>query len=168
MLGAAVLMAFALWSFLSPRSRTSEAVGQAAPDFEFDVIGGKTQRLSDLLGQVVIVDFFATWCPPCLAELPELDRKIAKPFAKQGLVVVAVGLDDNPKIVQRFQRENDYSFWITADPTGQIVSRFTQDEGIPQTFLIRPDGTIAMHLTGYDPADLLALRREVEKLLSGK
>jgi peroxiredoxin len=143
----------------------SKAVGQMAPDFEFQPLDGKSQRLSDLRGQPVIVNFFATWCGPCMMELPELDRKIARPFANRGLVVIAVGVDRSANDVAEFKKSNDYSFLVATDPKSKVFSEFTSQESIPQTFLIKPDGSIAMHLVGYEPNDLQELKRQVEKLL---
>jgi peroxiredoxin len=160
-----LLPALALASLSCDGEGKSSSVGQMAPDFEFTPIDGKPQRLSDLKGQPVIVNFFATWCPPCLTELPELDRKIARPFADRGLVVLIIGLDQVSDDVADFKEKTDYSFVVATDPKSAIFSKFTTEESIPQTFLIKPDGTIAMHLKGYEPSELQELKVQVQKLL---
>ncbi|MBS0267099.1 MAG: TlpA family protein disulfide reductase [Planctomycetes bacterium] len=142
-----------------------EGVGSPAPDFEFQPLGGKTKRLSDFRGKPVIVNFFATWCGPCMQELPQLDRKIARPLADRGLVVIAIGIDQRPSDVADFERTNDYRFLFATDPESTIFQQFTRQESIPQTFLIKPDGTIGLHLVGYEPNDLQTLKRKVEELL---
>jgi peroxiredoxin len=156
----------ALASFSCDGAGGSASVGNMAPDFQFTPIDGEPQRLSDFKGKPVIVNFFATWCPPCMMELPELDRKIARPFADRGLVVIIIGLDQVPDDVAAFKKKTDYSFVIATDPRSEIFSKFTTQESIPQTFLIKPDGTIAMHLTGYEPSELQQLKVQVDKLLS--
>jgi thiol-disulfide isomerase/thioredoxin len=162
-----LLRAIAAWLLLPLvfLSVSCDGGGQIAPDFEFKPIGGDSQKLSDLRGKPVIVNFFATWCGPCMMELPELDRYIAKPLAERGLVVILVGVDEKPEAVVEFKKENDYSFLVATDPKSEIISRFTSQQAIPQTFLIRPDGTIGMHLVGYDPNELRRLKRQVENLL---
>lgn len=141
------------------------AVGGPAPDFEFTPIDGKTQRLSELRGKPVIVNFFATWCGPCMEELPELDRKIASAYADRGLVVIAVGIDQKPEHVAKFEMSTKHSCLIVSDPSAEILTKFTSDDVIPQTYLIKPDGTIGMHLVGYAPGELDQLKSQVEKLL---
>ncbi len=160
-----LMPALALASCSCDGGGDSSSIGQMAPDFEFTPIDGKPQRLSDFKGQPVIVNFFATWCPPCLMELPELDRKIARPFADRGLVVLIIGIDQVPDDVADFKEKSSYSFVVATDPKSEIFSKFTTVESIPQTFLIKPDGTIAMHLKGYEPSELQELKTQVQKLL---
>ncbi len=152
------------------RSSTG-VVGKPAPDFEFSPIGGKPQRLSDLKGKPVIVNFFATWCGPCMIELPELDKKVASAFADRGLVVVAIGIDQKSEDVEEFEKSAKHSFLIAADPKTEIYAKFqnmTGEDAIPQTFLIKPDGTIEMHLVGYNPSVIDDLKTKAEKLLPAK
>jgi hypothetical protein len=100
-----------------------------------------------------------------MQELPQLDRQIARPLADRGLVVIAVGIDDEPDSVVEFERTNDYKFLFTTDPQSAIFQKFTKQNPIPQTYLVKPDGSIALHLVGYEPNDLQLLKRKAEELL---
>jgi hypothetical protein len=100
-----------------------------------------------------------------MMELPELDRYIARPYASRGLVVILVGIDESPEDVAEFKKSNDYSLLVATDPKSEIFSRFTREQPIPQTFLIKPDGSVAMHLVGFEPSELQRLKRSVERML---
>ena len=86
--------------------------GEPAPDFAFEPVGGEPARLSDLRGRPVVLNFFATWCGPCMAELPELDREIWQPFREKGLVVLVVGAGETQQNVAHFQHERGFSFLL--------------------------------------------------------
>jgi peroxiredoxin len=141
-------------------------VGQPAPDFEFEPVDGKPRRLSDLRGQTVVVDFFATWCGPCMYALPELDRKIARPFQNRGVVVIAVGLGhsrDDLEQLQQQEKFRDSAIVFVPDPRQSIFAKFTEETTIPRTVLIKPDGTIGKLAVGYSPDELASMASLAEK-----
>jgi peroxiredoxin len=150
------------------RSQVSDAVevGQQAPDFEFEPVGGEPMRLSELRGKPVIVNFFATWCGPCMMELPELDSKLAKPLKDQGLVVIAFGIGETPQKMAELRRSTRCTYLVVPDSNSEIFEKFAGSEGaIPQSYLIRPDGTVDRHLVGYSPQELASLKKRVQELL---
>jgi len=133
-------------------------IGEPAPDFEFEPIDGKPQRLSDLKGQTVVLDFFATWCRPCMEELPELDRQVARAFAGKEVVVVAIGIGHSRDEVAKFQGRNNQSpMLFVPDPNQAIFSKYTDVGSIPRTVMIKRDGTIGTQMVGYAPHEMAVL-----------
>jgi len=106
-------------------------------DFTLADLQGKSWTLSELRGKVVIVNFWATWCPPCRKEMPDLDALYAR-FKDQGLVVLAIS-DEDPGKVRPFIAERRIAYPILLDP-GRKVNDLFQVEGIPKTFVYDRDG----------------------------
>ena len=112
---------------------------RAAADFALPDLAGKTWRLKELKGQVVLVNFWATWCPPCRKEMPDLDDLYRK-LHKKGLVVLALSDEPREKVVP-FARESRYGFPFLLDTDATAARRF-RVEGIPKTFLFDRDGKL--------------------------
>lgn len=110
-----------------------------AADIELTDLQGKTWRLRDLRGKVVLVNFWATWCPPCRKEMPDLEKLYSR-FKNQGLVVLAISDEETAK-VSAFEKEHAYSYPILLDP-GRKVNDTFQVEGIPKSFLYDRKGKL--------------------------
>jgi peroxiredoxin len=108
-------------------------------DFTLTDIQGKNWTLSDLRGRVVVVNFWATWCPPCRKEMPDLESLYIR-FKDQGLVVLAISDEDATK-VKPFIAEHRFTYPILLDP-GRKVSNLYQIEGIPNTFIYDREGKL--------------------------
>lgn len=125
---------------------TSEGlkVGEKAPDFELKTLTGETVKLSDLKGKKVMLNFWATWCPPCKAEMPEMEK-----FYKQkdkNLTLLAVNID--PQLdVKGFVNKNGITFPILLD-TNDKVNETYQILSIPTTYFINSQGIIENKFTG--------------------
>jgi RNA polymerase sigma factor (sigma-70 family) len=137
-------------------------VGDVAPDFTVTTLEGKRLRLSDLKGKVVLMNFFATWCGPCLAELPRVETEIWKPNQKRGLIVLAIGRDHTRAELTEFLHEHKLSFSIGPDPEHAIFKRYAT-ESIPRNYVIGPDGRIAHQSLGYDATRFHELIEATEK-----
>jgi len=133
-----------------------------APDFTLANLEGEDVTLSDLLrGGPVILDFWATWCKPCIRAFPGLDA-LATEYKDRGLTVVAVSVD-GPKSRARvapFMRSKKYNFEVLYDSEGRVAKKYNA-MAIPRTVLIRPDSTIAYATVGYRPSN----HEEIEKSL---
>lgn len=164
------LVGFGLWAAMAVAgaiglfgSATGTA-GRPAPDFEFHPIGGDRQRLSDLRGKPVVINFFATWCPPCMRELPELDRELAREFSDRGVMLLVVGIGESEDTLSRLKRAKGFAFTMAPDPDEAIFAKYRQ-RGIPCTYLIDADGKIARQIIGYDPREIAALKSQIAGLL---
>ena len=130
----------------------SPIVGQPAPEVEGPGLDGDAVRLSDLRGRWVVVNFFATWCVPCLREHPELVR-FSDRHDSASVQVLAVVYDDQPADVARFFRERGGD-WPVVDDVGAKVDFGVR--GVPESFLVDPDGVVRTRLVGGVTADGLS------------
>lgn len=112
--------------------------GETAPDFELRDTAGKLRRLSDFRGKVVLLNFWASWCGPCVSELPSLQRVMSR-FADRELVVLGVGVDDEPESLAQFQKVYGLSYPTLVDPDG-AVKRTYKLTGVPESFFVDRDG----------------------------
>ncbi len=118
----------------------SPQVGFAAPDFSLETLDGETVNLSDLRGQAVLVNFWATWCPPCRAEMPAI-QQLYEQYQDQGFTVLAVDLQESEAQVTAFAEQMGLTFPILIDPNGQVFSRY-QVRALPSTFFVDRNGLI--------------------------
>ena len=138
--------------------------GFLAPDFELKTATGETVRLSDLHGQGVLVNLWATWCPPCRAEMPAIE-KIYNEYKEDGLVVLAINMtyQDIFSNIAPFVDEYALTFPILLDETGGVGSAY-QLRSLPSSFFINREGFINEVVIGGPMAEAL-LRTRVEEIL---
>lgn len=118
-----------------------------APQFELRDVDGRIVRLSDYKGKVVLINFWATWCPPCRAEMPDLIR-LQREHAKQGLQIIGITYPPQTRTrVRRFARSLKVNYPIVLG-TRQIKARFSSDETLPLTVVINRDGTVSDIISG--------------------
>jgi peroxiredoxin len=143
LIGAAGLLLL----FASPTYRQGEPsiAGQMAPDFAF-TLDGKPTRLSDLRGKVVVLNFWATWCPPCVDEMPSLDALHAT-LAPQGGMVLGISVDDTDEVYSEFLQRLNIRFPNYRDPAKEINVRYGSVM-FPETYIIQKDGRIARKIIG--------------------
>lgn len=127
--------------------------GHYPPDFTLSTLEGKSVKLSDLRGKPVWVNFWATWCPPCRAEMPEMKQKYAQ-LKDKGLVVLGVDMSEDPATVKQFTVSNGYDWTFLLDPGSQIASQYYVS-GIPTHLFIGRDGIIKAVQVGGIPAIMM-------------
>jgi len=140
--------------------------GSRAPSYAASALDGGSFALEDLRGKVVLLNVWATWCAPCIREMPALEE-VHREFGQRGLEVVGVSIDAASERdgVQRFLDRHGITFRILHDPSQSVVSAF-RTVGVPETFLIDRSGTIVERFAGeFDPsaADVSA---RIEALLA--
>jgi peroxiredoxin len=136
-------------------------VDHPAPDFTLSSVGGTKVALSDLKGQVLLINVWATWCPPCRVEMPTIQAAYEQ-YHDQGFTVVAVNLQEDPSAVATFMREQQLTFPALLDSDGQ-VSRIYQAVSLPSSFFVDRRGMIRAVYHGLMPRSIIA--GTVEQLL---
>ena len=118
-----------------------------APEFELRDVNGRTVRLSDYQGKVVLINFWATWCPPCRAEMPDL-VKLQREHRQKGLQIIGITYPPEQKDrVRRFARSLKVNYPIILG-TRQLKARFSSDETLPLTIVIDRDGKVSNIIVG--------------------
>lgn len=116
-------------------------VDQPAPDFTLKDLDGRSHTLTALRGKVVIVNFWATWCPPCRAEMPSMEQ-LHRELSDEGLVLLAINIEkDGRTVVPRFLASSPHSFPILLDEQEEVQQRYGVYK-FPESFIIRKDGII--------------------------
>ncbi|HET6324302.1 MAG TPA: TlpA disulfide reductase family protein [Planctomycetaceae bacterium] len=124
----------------------SSLVGKAAPDFELDMLNGDHFRLSDHKGKTVVLDFWATWCGPCLQTIPHV-AQLHRDSAATGVKVVAVNLEETPEQIQALLKRLKLEIPVALDRDGAIAARYGVS-AIPQTLIIDREGKVVRHFVG--------------------
>lgn len=170
---AVTLALGAAWTFLSrvpPAATTGGAPppspreGFSAPDFTLDLLGGGQVSLSELRGQVVMVNLWASWCPPCRAEMPAIES-VYRAYKDLGLVVLGVNttFQDSQADAAAFIQGFGLTFPIPLDRDGSVSRRY-QLRGLPSTYFIDRRGVIRSVVIG-GPMNAATIQSKVEALL---
>jgi len=168
-----ILIAGAAWIVLntnvslqtaSAQNAPAPQTGFRAPDFTLDDPNGETFTLSQLQGQAILVNLWATWCPPCRAEMPTIE-KMYEEYKSQGFVVLALNVtyQDDPLAVVPFVQQRGLTFPILLEETGDTAFAY-QLRSLPSSYFIDRQGTISDVVIGGPMSESL-LRTEIERIL---
>lgn len=138
-----------------------------AEDFTLKDENGKSHTLSDYRGKVVVINFWATWCPPCLKEMPSMERA-HKNWSREGIEILAINVGEDEDSIFAFTGEHDISFTVLLDEDSSVLGLFPSI-GLPTTYVIDPKGYVIYRAVGDrewdDPkiTEKLRLLRKVKK-----
>jgi peroxiredoxin len=148
---------------LLPVSSSALGRGEAAPAFSAPLLDGGSVSLSDHRGKVVFLDFWASWCPPCLTSMPLLDALQAE-FPGADFQVLAVNVDRDPDKAHRFLASHPVAYPSASDPAGRLPESY-EIGTMPTSFLIDREGVIHHVHEGFRRGDLAGLRARIRALL---
>lgn len=166
-----ILIAGAAWIILSAQPAGKAAAEAAAPqkgfhapDFTLSTLDGRTYTLSELQGSAVLVNMWATWCPPCRAEMPAIE-KMYREYKDRGFIVLAVNntIQDNPTDIPAFVFERALTFPILLDANGD-AARAYQVRSLPSSYFINRQGIVTEAVIGGPMSEAL-LRARIEEAL---
>jgi peroxiredoxin len=144
-----LLLGLTLSVFAATSLASSDLTGQAAPDFALKSSSGDNVRLSEYRGDVVMVNFWATWCGPCRQEMPLLDELYSR-YERVGFSLLGVNIDDDSRKAMNMVSELGVSFPVLFDARKE-VSKLYKVEAMPVTVLIDREGTVRYVHHGYKP-----------------
>lgn len=153
-----------LWAaLLFAASASAATVGQPAPALAGTDAGGAAVKLADLRGRVVYLDFWASWCAPCLQALPHY-QSLARELEPRGLTVIGVNLDRDRALADRALKRTGASFPVVFDPAGRWAQAFALP-AMPTSYVIDRSGTIRHVQSGFRAGDEAAIRAAIEAAL---
>lgn len=147
---------------------TRTKVGDVAPTFNFALSKTQKANLADYKGKIIVIDFFATWCPPCRLELPRVQKEIWEKYKDNPKFALFVfGREEDWKVVLPFKQKNKYTLPILPDVGRKIFSLYAT-QSIPRNVVIDENGKIIYQSIGYSEADFTALLNILNEKLAPK
>jgi Peroxiredoxin len=141
--------------------------GDMAPDFTVEMLDGTKVKLSDLRGKVVMLNFWATWCGPCMMEFQEIPEKIVKHFEGKNFVLLPISRGEKREVVEskmKSLKEKGINFPVAIDPTKAIYSLYAT-QYIPRNFIIDQNGKVVFFTVGLEGDALGEITKKVDELL---
>ena len=161
-----IILLFFTGSLFAQDEFTLIKEGDKAPDFTFESAPGKTQKLSDMKGKVVWINFFATWCPPCREELPHLQSEVYNKYkSNDNFELIILGREHNWDEINKFKKEQNFTMPFYPDPERKIFSVYAK-QNIPRNFIIDKEGNIAVASIGFKEDEFKTIVDKVNSLLN--
>ena len=151
----------------TPEETTLTAIGQKAPDFTLPTIFGSPFKLSDHRGKVVLVNWFATWCPPCIEEMPHLQKEVWEKFRGPDFIMVSVAREETLQVVRPFVLKNNLTWPIALDVTREAFAKYAEAY-IPRNHVIDREGKIIFQSQGFEKKEFAAMIEVIRKEIDGE
>ena len=161
-----ILLLYLVFSFAcaeeNPNDFNLTEVGQEVPNFTFTTLNGETTSINDLKGKIILINFFANWCSPCMKALPEVQKQIWEKFKDREVVVLAFGRGYSTKELKKWNQKKGFTFAICPDKDKSIYGLFFT-KYIPRNVLINKEGKIILQQFGFSKKGLQQLIETIEK-----
>ena len=138
--------------------------GDKAPDFTVEMVNGEQITLSKLKGKVVLINFWATWCPPCRQELTHVQKEIIDHFKGQEFVFLPISRGEKKSVVEAFREKQGYTFPMGLDPKQEIYKKYASNY-FPRNFVVGKDGKVIYVSVGFEPAEFANMIKAIEAAL---
>ena len=170
-----ILAAFVLMAIAAPQSASAQQEaeivattlvkqGQKAPDFTVEMVDGEKVTLSSLKGKIVLINFWATWCPPCREEFKRVQKDIIDHFKGQDFVFLPISRGEKKATVDSFRDKQGYTFPMGLDPTQEIYKKYASNY-IPRNFVVGKDGKVIYVSVGYEAKEFESMIKAIEAAL---
>jgi len=144
-------------------------VGDMVPNITLHLINGKTIKLKQLRGKVVVLQFTASWCSVCRKEMPHLESEIWQHFKNKNFVLIGVDYDEPPAKVEAFRKEMKVTYPFALDPGAKIFRHFAyKGAGVTRNVVINPEGKIVFLTRLYNVKEFEAMKAKIASMLSGR
>lgn len=163
---AVALIVIGVMALITPQDRDARLEGDwKTPDWELKDLNGDIVRSTDYEGKVVALDFWATWCGPCIQEIPSFIA-LQEKYGSEDFAVIGIALDENPATVKRFAKKRDDLNYKILIGDAKTQSDFGGIQYLPTTFLIGRDGQVAFKHVGLTPES--TLEKNIQELLTAE
>ena len=133
----------------TPAEATRTEIGQEAPDFSITTVAGETFTLSEHRGHVVLLNFWATWCPPCIEEMPHLQSEVVERFADAPFTFLAIAREEDDAKITKFAEKRNLDLPMAGDVDRSVYALYAEHT-IPRNVVVGSDGTILFQSFGFE------------------